>query len=476
MEGQTPENVCTSRGHQIYNEATDKPSINETAGRYKRSCGSFPYVMNRLYSSPGGSLASLGSAESDVPRKKNKEQRRKKHSDSRVTKDILKIANKISSKLEECSASDSSFMIDLDRIGMQDIQSSTDSPRRMKIHRAREKESVNSDGVRSVDAMLDSESSDMELSQSLLQRKRDQSKSPKKIMEYLQNLNRADISPAASKKGKRKSPRKQLDIDNHVNEGMSSPEKCLLASPKDSALKRLKSSPIEKEQAYLDDYAPDISGVFESNGDQSQQKKTSRKKRKSKDRYDEHDEQDIISTKIIKREVISLDGDAHVLESDVNSQESVHRNGSAVCYEDILDKELWVIQAPVDFDISQLSRQLLACSGVQELKGSKKEGFHYEVHTAGSDFTQKLHPFLPSKQTAGMMAAQKLSGQLQVVKRIDVPRLPEVEISPLKKHITPPNLLQEQAPFGSKSPPRLDVKVKSTSKKKKNKHRRKRDK
>lgn len=214
--------------------------------------------MSGQHSGLGASESSLVSLETDDPRKKNRKERRKKHSDSKVTRDILKIANRISSKLEECSASDSSLLIDLDRIGVCDTQ----SPQRIKLHHAREQERVNCDKIHKLDMRphSDLEPSDMEQSPSILETKREKSKSPRKIMSYLQSLNSADTSPSVSKKAKRKSQEKQLDIESQIGKG------------------------------------PD--------------KLASKKKRKSKDKSESDQQEEIISTKMMKREATSQDDGA----------------------------------------------------------------------------------------------------------------------------------------------------------------------
>lgn len=127
---------------------------------------------------------------------------------------------------------------------------------------------------------------------------------------------------------------------------------------------------------------------------------------------------------------------------------------SDVCQEDLNGKELWLIRAPVDFDIKQLDGSDI------DLKG------HVDFHTIQNDYYEvmgtrdkrhQLRSFttiLPSKEKSSFVVGPGFKGQIHVMQSLEIPPLPPIkELKPVV-HNVPEDLKQRFEPFGSGSPRR----------------------
>ncbi|XP_045165736.2 uncharacterized protein LOC123529464 [Mercenaria mercenaria] len=150
---------------------------------------------------------------------------------------------------------------------------------------------------------------------------------------------------------------------------------------------------------------------------------------------------------------------------------------------EVQGKQLWLITAPDDFDISVLHRQKIDLTGSSIITDEEAEDEkQYEV--VARPITSQMPSFSSAaSQSSGseeFILGSEISGQLQVIGWI--PCMPQVElaVSPPKKHRVPEDLKPTFVPFGSKSPNRQNgeechsiEKVEKHKKKKKKKDKRK---
>ncbi|XP_013412560.1 treacle protein isoform X2 [Lingula anatina] len=136
-------------------------------------------------------------------------------------------------------------------------------------------------------------------------------------------------------------------------------------------------------------------------------------------------------------------------------------------------KELWLIQTPVDFDVSQMDGQGVILNGSQPLKNGDKERT-YEVLSCRDDSlsTSNLNLLLPRKADQKLKTGLPFSGRMTIVETVQVPsvQIPEPVV---RNYDLPPGLRQRFQPFGSDSPVEMVCSVhselKKTEKKKKKK-------
>ncbi|XP_060562410.1 uncharacterized protein LOC132722031 [Ruditapes philippinarum] len=146
---------------------------------------------------------------------------------------------------------------------------------------------------------------------------------------------------------------------------------------------------------------------------------------------------------------------------------------------DIQGKQLWLISAPDDFDISTLHRQKVNLTGssiIADVKSEREKQFE----VVGRPFTSKMSNYKSTASQASgseeFVLGSQLSGQLQVLEWI--PCMPTVElvIPHQEKHRVPDNLKPTFVPFGAKSPTREIEDESFAGETKKEKHKKKKKK
>lgn len=131
---------------------------------------------------------------------------------------------------------------------------------------------------------------------------------------------------------------------------------------------------------------------------------------------------------------------------------------SDVCQEDLDGKELWLIRAPVDFDIKQLDGSDIDLKGHVDFRTIQND--YYEV-IGTRDKRHQLRSFstiFPSKEKSSFVVGPKFKGQIHVMQSLEIPPLPPIkELKPVV-HNVPEDLKQRFEPFGSGSPRRYEKK------------------
>ncbi|OWF51248.1 hypothetical protein KP79_PYT11194 [Mizuhopecten yessoensis] len=110
-------------------------------------------------------------------------------------------------------------------------------------------------------------------------------------------------------------------------------------------------------------------------------------------------------------------------------------------------KELWLIKAPSDFDMSRLSGQEIS---LEETSHLQTEDVVMDTFPVPGDINGVSYcPILPSKKAEKMSVGILFCGQVHVTTSVEVPTLPKVKAPPPKHIATPKNLRPRYVPFGA---------------------------
>lgn len=118
-------------------------------------------------------------------------------------------------------------------------------------------------------------------------------------------------------------------------------------------------------------------------------------------------------------------------------------------------KELWLIQAPHDFDFENLSGQQVLLNAQQILnsnasssnQGNKK----YDVYASSQDKVSAPHIILPSHKTKKLSPGPAFQGHITITESVAVPGVSFPHTPPTKQEI-PRGLKQRFVPFGWDEP------------------------
>ncbi|XP_061179261.1 uncharacterized protein LOC133187888 [Saccostrea echinata] len=124
------------------------------------------------------------------------------------------------------------------------------------------------------------------------------------------------------------------------------------------------------------------------------------------------------------------------------------------------NKDFWLIKAPSDFDITSLNEKTVSLTDrVIELDLPDQK-----CDLVVSHQPSELCPLISNQSTGHLQQGGSFGGQLQIIGSIDVPPVPPIQVPPRKEHTIPECLKQRYVPFGA------DIPVKSSPSKKKKKH------
>ncbi|XP_033745135.1 titin homolog [Pecten maximus] len=130
-----------------------------------------------------------------------------------------------------------------------------------------------------------------------------------------------------------------------------------------------------------------------------------------------------------------------------NFNSSSQTTKSLLSTEVVQGSELWLIKAPSDFDVRRLSGQEISLDKISHLqtKDVVMDTFPVPGDISGVSYC----PILPSKKSGRMSVGTKFCGQLHVTTSVDVPSLPKVKVPPPRHIATPDNLKPRYIPFGA---------------------------
>lgn len=155
-----------------------------------------------------------------------------------------------------------------------------------------------------------------------------------------------------------------------------------------------------------------------------------------------------------------------------------------MCKEDLRHKELWLIKAPVNFDIQNLNGMAIDLNGCTEFSSKDDELYEVDVTEDTTNEMSTFAPIFPSREKSSFVLGPKFRGQIHVMQSLEIPDLPPIKIPEPIAHKIPKGLIPRFEPFGSGDPVKLGKrkhrdhegnKSNSSSKSHKKKHHREED-
>ncbi|XP_062577626.1 uncharacterized protein LOC134239461 [Saccostrea cucullata] len=299
-------------------------------------------------------------------------------------------------------------------------------------------------------------------------------------------LESPDSGMSSSKKRKSKQDKKSVEMPPSRKEDNISLSQIEELEEVTSPKKRKKHKHPESESVtdINGAYSSDTSHVFspkkrkKTESDSRDSSVSSKKKRKKDDMCNSRDNRDDVNKD--SRLVSSGDHDSEESEGEPTQQMQaaaqlhkfrfqrkgfqqvdVSTTGDPVLSENLTkNKEFWLIKAPCDFDIASLNKNKVSLSdGVMELDLPDQK-----CDVVVSHQPSELCPLIRSQSTGCLQQGGSFGGQLQIIGSIDVPPVPPIQTPPRKEHTIPECLKQRYVPFGA------DIPVKTFPSKKKKKH------
>ncbi|XP_052092817.1 uncharacterized protein LOC127729171 [Mytilus californianus] len=126
-----------------------------------------------------------------------------------------------------------------------------------------------------------------------------------------------------------------------------------------------------------------------------------------------------------------------------------------MCKEDLRHKDLWLIKAPVNFDIQNLNGMAIDLNGCTEFSSKDDELYEVDVTEDTTNEMSTFAPILPSREKSSFVLGPKFRGQIHVMQSLEIPDLPAIKIPEPIAHKIPKGLIPRFEPFGSGDPVKL---------------------
>ncbi|XP_071141144.1 uncharacterized protein [Mytilus edulis] len=126
-----------------------------------------------------------------------------------------------------------------------------------------------------------------------------------------------------------------------------------------------------------------------------------------------------------------------------------------VCKEDLRHKDLWLIKAPVNFDIQNFNGMEIDLNGCTEFSSKDDELYEVDVTEDTTNEMSTFAPIFPSKEKSSFVLGPKFKGQIHVMQSLEIPDLPPIKIPEPIVHNIPKGLIPRFEPFGSGEPLKL---------------------
>ncbi|XP_063405152.1 uncharacterized protein LOC134688388 [Mytilus trossulus] len=126
-----------------------------------------------------------------------------------------------------------------------------------------------------------------------------------------------------------------------------------------------------------------------------------------------------------------------------------------VCKEDLRHKDLWLIKAPVNFDIQNLNGMDIDLNGCTEFSSKDDELYEVDVTEDTTNEMSTFAPIFPSREKSSFVLGPKFKGQIHVMQSLEIPDLPPIKIPEPIVHKIPEGLIPRFEPFGSGEPLKL---------------------
>ncbi|XP_076078060.1 uncharacterized protein LOC143048311 isoform X2 [Mytilus galloprovincialis] len=126
-----------------------------------------------------------------------------------------------------------------------------------------------------------------------------------------------------------------------------------------------------------------------------------------------------------------------------------------VCKEDLKHKDLWLIKAPVNFDIQNFNGMEIDLNGCTEFSSKDDELYEVDVTEDTTNEMSSFAPIFPSREKLSFVLGPKFKGQIHVMQSLEIPDLPPIKIPEPIVHNIPKGLIPRFEPFGSGEPLKL---------------------